>query len=117
MNQVTGLHIVSDELVGQGGFLTIRRLRMQNRHADGTLSREYLVDFIARPKGLDAGVVVAWHRGADGRVRVLLRDGLRPPLTVGRPELAQVVPDGKPYLFLRELVAGIVEKDDQGDAG
>jgi 8-oxo-dGTP pyrophosphatase MutT (NUDIX family) len=114
---VTGFDILSDEVVGQGGFLAIRRVRLKNVHADGTRSREYLVDFVVRPKGLDAVVVVAWHRGSDGRVRVLLRDGLRPPLLLGRPAEAQVVPEARDYLFFRELCAGIVEKDDRGEAG
>ena len=114
---VTGFDILSDEVVGQGGFLAVRRVRMKNLHADGTRSAEYLVDFLVRPKGLDAVVVVAWHRGRDGRVRVLLRDGLRPPLRLGRPAEALVVPEARDYLFFRELCAGIVEKDDRGEAG
>jgi ADP-ribose pyrophosphatase len=114
---VTGFEILSDEIVGEGGFLTIRRVRLENLHADGTRSRAYLVDFVVRPKGLDAVVVVAWHRGGDGRVRVLLRDGLRPPLRLGRPAEALVVPEPRDYLFFRELCAGIVEKDDRGEAG
>lgn len=116
--RVTGLHIDGDEVVGQdGGFLGIRRLRLRNRRDDGSLSEPYVCDFVVRPKGLDAVVVAVWHRAADGRVRVLLRDGLRPTLTMGRPAAAQVVPDGREYLFLTELVAGIVEVDDRGDAG
>jgi ADP-ribose pyrophosphatase len=50
-------------------------------------------------------------------VEVLLRDGLRPPLSVGRPADRQVVPDPREYLFLTELVAGIVEVHDKGEPG
>jgi ADP-ribose pyrophosphatase len=114
---VTGHEILSDEVVGQGGFLAVRRIRLRNLHADGTRSREYLVDFLVRPKGLDAVVVAAWRRAAGGTIEVLLRDGLRPPLRLGRPPQAQVVPDPREYLFFRELCAGIVEKDDRGEAG
>ena len=116
--KVTGLDVLSDDLVGRdGGFLAIRRMRMMNLHADGTRSREYLVDFLVRPKGIDAVVVAVWHRAADGRVRVLLRDGLRPPLCVGRSPDQLVVPDARPYLFFREVVAGIIETSDQGEDG
>jgi ADP-ribose pyrophosphatase len=113
---VTGVDIASDEVVGQGGFLTIRRLRMRNVHDDGSRSAEYLVDFIARPKGHDAVVVALWNRGPDG-VRVLIRSGLRLPLHVGRAQDELAVPDPRPYLFFKEVVAGIVERQDRGEAG
>jgi ADP-ribose pyrophosphatase len=70
-----------------------------------------------RPKGVDAVVVAVWRRDQAGVVHVLLRDGLRPPLTIGRPAETLVVPDRKAYLFFRELVAGIIERDDHGEAG
>lgn len=114
---VTGVEILSDEVVGQGGFLAVRRLRMVNVRADGSRSAPYVCDFLARPKGLDAVAVAVWHRDAAGRVMVLLRDGLRPPLHVGRPAGEQVVPDRRRYLFFREVVAGIVEREDRGEAG
>lgn len=116
--RVIGLHIDGDQVIGrEGGFLGIRRLHLRNRRDDGSLSRPYLCDFTVRPMGLDAVVVVIWHRTPEGRVIVLVRDGLRPPLVVGRPAERQVVPDGRGYLFLTELVAGIVEEDDRGEAG
>jgi ADP-ribose pyrophosphatase len=109
MPEVTGFEFDSDEVVGrEGGFLAIRRLRMRNRHADGTISRQYLCDFILRPYGLDAVVVVIYHRSPTG-VQVLLRDGLRPALCLGRPD--------HPPLFLTELVAGILEVGDDGEEG
>src|SRR6266545_2512171 len=115
--KVTGLDVLSDEVVGRGGFLAVRRLRLKNVRADGSRSREYLVDFIVRPKGFDAVVVVIWNRGTDGRVRVLVREGLRPPLALGRPAGELCVPDPRPHLYLREVVAGIVEVSDRGDEG
>jgi len=110
------VEILSDETVGQGGFLAIRRLRCVNVRPDGTRSAPYLCDFILRPKGLDAVVVAVWAR-AGGRVRVLLRDGLRLPLHFGRPAAAAPIPDGKAYLFFREVVAGIIEVEDVGEEG
>jgi len=110
------VEIISDETVGTGGFLAIRRLRCVNVRPDGTRSAPYLCDFILRPKGLDAVVVAIWAR-VGGRVRVLVRDGLRLPLHVGRPGTATPIPDGKAYLFFREVVAGIIEVDDVGEEG
>jgi ADP-ribose pyrophosphatase len=116
MRRVTGLHVDSDDLVGRGGFLAIRRLRLRNQRDDGTLSAQYLCDFIARPYGLDAVVVVVWAR-RDDEVHVLVRDGLRPALAFGRDPARQVVPDARAYLRLTELVAGILEDGDRGEDG
>jgi ADP-ribose pyrophosphatase len=102
--KVVDLDVVSDERVGGGGFLTIRRLRLRMVREDGSRSAEGLYDFVERPMGLDAVVLALWHRDAGGRVRVLLREGVRPPLVFGRPEL------GRALRFSTELVAGILER-------
>ena len=84
MQKVVELIIDSDEVVGrEGGFLAIRRMRLRNRRADGSVSRQYLSDFVLRPKGIDAVVVALYHRAGE-TVRVLLRDGLRPAMAFGR---------------------------------
>jgi ADP-ribose pyrophosphatase len=115
MNVHMRVEIISDEIVGgEGGFLALRRLRLVNVHEDGRRSVPYLCDFVVRAKGVDA-VVLAIYTRAGGRVRVLLRDGLRLPLHVGRG--GAPVPDRRPYLFFRELVAGIVEREDRGEEG
>ncbi len=77
MTRIAGLEIEKEERIGQGGFLTIRRLMVRNRREDGSRSRVYLVDLLERPMGLDA-VVVAIFTRARGPVEVLLRDALRP---------------------------------------
>jgi ADP-ribose pyrophosphatase len=116
--KITGIDIVSDEIIGKdGGFLAIRRVRLRNVRADGSRSAVYLCDFLVRPKGIDAVVVAVYTRAGDGRVRVLVRDGLRIPLHIGRPQAECPIPDRRPYLFFREVVAGIVETDDHGEAG
>ena len=43
-------------------------LRLRVRRGDGTLSHEGLYDFVERPMGNDAVVLVLWHRAADGSV-------------------------------------------------
>jgi ADP-ribose pyrophosphatase len=117
MDKILDLEVLSDEIVGrEGGFLAIRRLRLRNRRADGSLSAPYLCDFLARPYGVDAVVVALYHRAADG-VRVLVRECLRPPLALGRPSELLPVPDRRPYLLFTELVAGIIERQDAGIEG
>lgn len=110
-------HIDSDEVVGQGGFLALRRLRMRNRRADGSLSERYCCDFVVRPYGLDAVVVAVWARRPDGGVDVLVRAGMRPALWFGRDPARLPLPDPRTYAQLTELVAGIIEDDDRGEAG
>ena len=109
------IEVVSDERVGQGGFLAIRRLRLRNRHPDGTLSREYICDFVERPKGVDAVVLVLYRRHA-GAVEVLLRDGLRPALVLGRDPARVPIADARDYFMFTEVVAGIIEEGEVGEA-
>jgi ADP-ribose pyrophosphatase len=113
---VEELVIDSDELVGQGGFLAIRRLKLRNRRADGSLSAPYTNDAVIRPYGQDA-VVVAIFTRADGVVKVLVRSGLRPTIALGRDANSAPLPEPLPSLFITELVAGILEVGDRGEAG
>ena len=108
------LQIESDEVVGDGGFLKIRRVRLRNLRDDGSLSALYTCDFMVRPMGIDAVVVAVYARNEAGGIDVLLRDGLRIALALGREPSIVPVPDTKQYLFFTELVAGIVEGHDKG---
>lgn len=117
MSKIIELEVESDEIIGQdGGFLGIRRMRLRNRRADGSLSEPYACDFVERPYGLDA-VVVALYRRTGAGVDVLLRQGLRPTLVFGRTADRVPVPDPRTSLLLTELVAGIVEAHDKGLEG
>jgi len=100
-----GYEVLGDERIGAGGFLVIRRLRLRVRRADGSLSDEGLYDVLERPMGADAVVLVLWHRRADGGVDVLLRNAPRVPLYFRDPAI------GTSHT---ELVAGIVEKGEEG---
>ena len=113
---VTAIAIDSDELVGEGGFLAIRRLRMRNRRSDGSMSPQYVCDAIARPYGQDAVVVAIYARTARG-TEVLVREGLRPALLVGRDPARAPLSEPAPEMFLTELVAGIIEPGDVGAEG
>ncbi|MEO8707312.1 MAG: NUDIX hydrolase [Kofleriaceae bacterium] len=114
--KITELVVDSDQRTGGGGFLEIRRLQLRNRRDDGSLSAPYICDSIARPYGQDAVVVAIYARGHAG-VQVLVRQGLRPALSFGRDPAAAPLPESPPALFLTELVAGIVEAGDRGEAG
>jgi ADP-ribose pyrophosphatase len=96
------------------GFLRVRRLRCQNRRADGTASKVYRVDVVDRPR-LDAVAVVIYRRGASG-LEVLTRMNLRPAAYFRRGK-EMTVPDGATYLQVEEIVAGLLEPEDKGEAG
>jgi len=96
------------------GFLRLRRLRCQNRRADGTASKVYRVDVVDRPR-LDAVAVVIHRRGASG-VEVLTRMNLRPAAYFRRGK-DMTVPDTASYLRVEEIVAGLLEPEDKGEAG
>lgn len=106
-----------DEVVGEGGFLAIRRLRMHNRRGDGSASAGFVCDFVHRPYGQDAVVIVLWHRDVTGAVQVLLREGMRPPLAFGRDPARAPLPEPAGDGWLIELPAGIIERGDVGEAG
>ncbi len=109
------LEVISDQRIGTDGFLFLRRIRLRNRHPDGTRSREWLCDFIERSRGPDAVAVVLWRPRSDGSVEVLLRQGLRPALHFGRDPERLPIPDRRDYFFLTEIVAGIIEPGERGE--
>lgn len=116
MSEVRDLLVDSDLRVGDGGFLAIRRLTLRNVRGDGSTSAPYNCDAVIRPFGQDAVVVVVYARTARG-VEVLVRHGLRPAIALGRDPARAPLPEPEPGIFLTELVAGIVEEGDQGEAG
>ncbi|MCC6333431.1 MAG: NUDIX hydrolase [Myxococcales bacterium] len=117
MANVTGLEVVED-LTSTArcdeGFLHVRRLRVKNRRDDGSASVVYRVDVVDRPR-LDAVAVLVWRRGAQGP-EFLTRQNLR-PAAYFRKDKVPAVPDGRSHLFCEEIVAGLLEEKDQGEAG
>lgn len=115
---VTAIEIVED-FTSSGkcdeGFLHVRRLRVRNRRPDGTYSVVYRVDVIDRPK-LDAVAVLVWRTRSDGVREFLTRLNLR-PAAFFRKDRTPVLPDGKSNLFCEEIVAGLLENEDHGEAG
>ncbi len=96
------------------GFLHVRRLRVRNRRADGSHSEVYRVDVVDRPR-LDAVAVLVWRRG-DAGLEFLTRQNLRPAAHF-RAGKVPTVPDGRDHLFCEEIVAGLMEGEDHGEAG
>jgi ADP-ribose pyrophosphatase len=97
------------------GFLQVRRLRCRNRRQDGSASPVYRVDVVDRPR-LDAVAVVIHRRGADGTVELLTRLNLR-PAAFFRKDKAKTVEPEPSHLFVEEIVAGLLELQDKGEAG
>lgn len=96
------------------GFLQVRRLRCRNRRTDGTRSVVYRVDVVDRPK-LDAVAVVVYRRGEQG-MEVLTRQNLRPAAFFRKDRSKSVEEEGT-HLFVEEIVAGLLEMEDRGEAG
>jgi ADP-ribose pyrophosphatase len=103
------------EAVGGDGFLRLRRPRVRVRFADGTTSEPFVYDLVDRTR-MDAVVVAAHYRGEDGRRFVYLRTAVRPPVAL-RPLESRPVPERDSLGNLWELVAGLVEPDEQSPEG
>lgn len=96
------------------GFLRMRRLVLRNQYADGTTSRTYDYDIVSR-KHVDAVAIVIYERGGADRVRVALRESLRPPVWL-RNEKG--LPHGeREHRLLAEIVAGVLEEEDDRTGG
>ena len=101
--------------IGGEGFLRLRRPRLRVRFADGRLSEPFTYDLVDRTR-MDAVVVAAHYRGADGRRFVYLRTAVRPPVAL-RPLECRPIPERATLGNLWELVAGLVEPDEQSPEG
>jgi ADP-ribose pyrophosphatase len=115
--KVRSFEVESEARYGaETGFLRVRSVHLRNVRDDGTRSRTYICDFVERPMGADA-VVVAVYRRVAANIEVLLRECLRPTLHLGRGTGPQPVADRDRYGYFREVVAGILEAGDLGEAG
>lgn len=110
------LIIESSESVGEGGFLVVHRYQLRNRRPDGSVSEPFPVDFIDRPRGLDAVAVALYRRSEEGDIEVLLRTALRPPMVLGRGGWLPVREERRSPRVL-EVVAGLIERGDDGLEG
>ncbi len=92
------LEIVRETLVGEGGFLALRRTALVAVR-DGARSPEFAYDLVQR-RALDASVMAAHHE-REGSVWVWLRSSVRPPIALRASEPRGAV--------LWELPAGLIE--------
>jgi ADP-ribose pyrophosphatase len=97
------------------GFLRLKRMLLRVRFADGTTSEPFEYDAIDRAR-LDAVVIAAHYRDADGRRQVFLRSCLRPPVAMRDRERSPVV-ESETLGALWELPAGLVEADERSPEG
>ncbi len=110
---------VAEDVPPGSGFLGVRESTLRVRYADGTASDPFPYSIVARTR-LDAVVVVAHHRGADGARWVALRSALRPPVALREGVEAEA--DGGPFARPRtgelwELPAGLVEVEERSPEG
>jgi len=98
------------------GFLQVRRFWAKNRRDDGSTSAAYRVDLVDRPR-LDAVAVLVYRRALpSGAIEILTRQALR-PAAYFRKDKTPVIADGREHLFCEEVVAGLLEPEDIGEAG
>lgn len=88
-----------------GGFLRLERHQWVAKYADGTKSRPFDYDAVAR-RDFDAVVMLAYYR-TSGEVYVYLRSSLRPPLLMRPEPLSSAV--------LWELPAGLIEPHEHSE--
>ena len=100
------------------GFLRLKRFILQNTYTDGTTSPHYRCDVLSR-RSVDAVAVVLWSRDPEtGDILVHYREGTRPPVWLRRLKQDELpYPDPAPFDVIGEIVAGVLEDEDDGPAG
>ncbi len=119
MKRVAAIEVVEDRTADSSctdGFLQLRRLRLANRYEDGTRSDPYACDVMTR-RHTDAVAIALHARDGDDRVFVLLRDCLRPPVTLRAARDDLLHREERAFLHLPEIVAGVLEPGDAGPEG
>ena len=105
-NSSTATRWLTSERLAEGGFLRVRRLRLQGARGDGSLSNEGHVRLRRAADGRRRrGASTLWHRAPDG-VRVLLRDGAARAALVPRPASARRTPRSSPASSRRARTTG-----------
>ncbi len=107
------LEVKSIDPAAPPGFLRLVRRSLIARYPDGSESEAFVYDEVDR-RALDA-VVVAPHFVADGIRYVYLRSALRPPVALRDPQRSPITEPRERGLW--ELVAGLLEEDEQDQAG
>lgn len=119
MRRVVGIEVVEDRTAQstcEDGFLRLRRLQVRSRFDDGTHSPPYACDVMTR-EHTDAVAVALWARDPRDGVHVLLRDSPRPPVALRAARTDRVQPEERTWPCVPEIVAGMLEHGDRGEAG
>jgi ADP-ribose pyrophosphatase len=105
------------EIIGQGGFLTLKRCQMRNVFSDGNASDWYQLECVSPPFN-DAVVLILYAPAPDGEALVAMRRGVRPSLALRSKQDALKQIDGKALSGITwELPAGGVEREDLEPGG
>jgi hypothetical protein len=118
MKEIAEIEVVEDRTPGSRcdeGFLTVRRLTVRNRYADGSVSADYPCDIVSRPSP-DAVALLLYRIGADRDIKVVLKESPRVPIYL-RKDLALEVEEPRTYRTILEIVAGMIEAGDGGREG
>lgn len=99
----------------QTGFLRLVRRHYRVRYPDGSTSEPFVYDSIDR-RSIDAVVIAAHFRSADGVRHVYLRSAFRPPV-VFRDLSRSPDPNEQPLTSIWELPAGLIEASEQRPGG
>lgn len=91
------------------GFLTLRRLTLRHRWADGVESPPYPYDVVERA-ATDAVAIVLLSQGT-----IALRSSIRPPLALRDGYAVPLAGASDPVLW--EVPAGLIEPSETGEAG
>lgn len=108
------LRVVEDTSPGAEGFLQLHRCRLVVAGSSGE-SEPFPYDYVDRD-ALDAVVVAAHYRDAEGRRCVFLRSALRPPAQL-RPADRRPLPEKATLGSVWELPAGLVEAGEYSPEG
>jgi len=119
--RITDIEVVEDRTAGSladEGFLRVKRLLVRSVREDGSRGEPYTCDVLSR-QNVDAVAVLLYDDlDTAGRrdVRVVLKDGARPAVTLRR-DRTLVQPDRGTFATVTEMCAGMLEPEDQGPDG
>ena len=108
------IRVVEEKVLATGGFLTLRRTKLQNHYSRTQRSSAYAYDFVER-SALDA-VAIVLEKRVRGRSYLCVRSSLRPPLMM-RPRYAIPLRERTGVAVQWEVPAGLVEEIERGVLG
>ena len=115
--KVKSIEVLSQDSPIRKKYLELHRLKIKNHYPDGSHSKEYHYETIMR-RHLDAVAVLLFEKGTPEQI--ILRRTLRPAIAMrvfrDNPTQKQIFPEKEDPVLL-EVVAGLLEENDQGEEG